>query len=376
MGALQMNACKDKQIPQKYYQLVDSCLQNTPVIVLGSGASIDAGFPSMWALGKHVCDQLDANASDFPDEEKETWEEFKKQFLQHGDFEKALDDVERRKCTQIRVRVINTVWQNIADIDFDNFQKLVTGNLELPLSKLFSYLARGNSRPLKVVTTNYDRIAEYSAELAGLHHYTGFNYGCMGLWDKQITNMPLTVARRTAKNNNTPSPNNKLVDIWKVHGSIDWFKDGEREQVYSAPLQKIINEQHSPLIVTPGIIKYQTTSSVAPFHNLLAEARQSIEEGRAYLCLGYGFNDSHIQPNLVSKLAEASNRSTIVVLTKKLTPSGRDIFLSGKISNFLIAEEHESGTCIYTHESLTGDVVPVKNLWQLDTFLSEFTNAT
>lgn len=64
-----------------------NCISETPVIILGSGASIGAGIPGMGALREHL---LNIPApSDCSPEELKPWQRFK-DTLKHTDLESAL----------------------------------------------------------------------------------------------------------------------------------------------------------------------------------------------------------------------------------------------------------------------------------------------
>ena len=60
---------------------------------------------------------------------------------------------------------------------------------------------------LNIVTTNYDRLAEYACDQGRIHHYTGFTHG---FFRQLAAPTEITSARR--------------ANIWKVHGSLDWFQ--------------------------------------------------------------------------------------------------------------------------------------------------------
>ena len=92
----------------------------------------------------------------------------------------------------------------------------------------------------------------------------------------------------------------RTVDIWKVHGSLDWFQldDG---QVVSYPLSTKIPEEHIPLIVPPGKDKYSMTHN-EPYRTIIASADDKFMKADSYLCIGYGSNDEHIQPKLINEI--------------------------------------------------------------------------
>jgi hypothetical protein len=92
---------------------------------------------------------------------------------------------------------------------------------------------------------------------------------------------------------------------------------------------------HTPLMVTPGIDKYRRTH-IEPYSTVLANANASLQDGKAYLCVGYGFNDEHLQ----QKLVERCDRDSVplVVLTKELTPTAKTFLASGRCRSYLALE--------------------------------------
>lgn len=92
-----------------------------------------------------------------------------------------------------------------------------------------------------IVTTNYDRLAEYAADGVGATTVTGFE----GSLIKKIE-LPSTVLkmRRTRARE-------RVVDIWKVHGSLDWFMDSDGN-IAAFPLSRVIPDAFHPLIILPG----------------------------------------------------------------------------------------------------------------------------
>ncbi len=62
------------------------------------------------------------------------------------------------------------------------------------------------------------------------------------------------------------------VNIWKVHGSLDWFKTKEENDI-QLPLRHTIPTDLKPSIVTPGLSKYFETQ-LEPFQNNIHRSRQ------------------------------------------------------------------------------------------------------
>ena len=94
------------------------------------------------------------------------------------------------------------------------------------------------------------------------------------------------------------------VNIWKVHGSLDWFETPNKENVY-LPLSENIPQGHKPLIVTPGLSKYAETHK-EPYRTIFTQADTEIQKANGFLCIGYGFNDEHVQPKLIQQIKRST----------------------------------------------------------------------
>ena len=167
---------------------------------------------------------------------------------------------------------------------------------------------------LDVITTNYDRLAEYACEQESLHHYTGFTHGY-----RRVEVGPNALhAKRT-------------VNIWKVHGSLDWFKGNNGLNVALANVERIPAEL-IPLIVTPGNDKYEKTNR-EPFRTIISSADLALTHAKSYLCVGYGFNDIHIQEKLVNKCVREG--AGIIVISRSLSDSAQKFLFSQGVTSYI-----------------------------------------
>lgn len=330
------------------------CLKDTPLIVLGSGASVAHGLPTMGDLATTLKNSYPDCITD--DSYGERWgrfvEDLRKINLEDALTRAQLDD-------PLHDHVIRETWQCINRADRELFGRLVTGGCSLPLSDLYRYLFNSTNRTLTVVTTNYDRLAEYAADCANFDQFTGFTKGYLQRRSERFVNP----RPRTGS-----SP--RTVEIWKVHGSLDWFVgDGNRE--ISIPLAQSIPNGLIPAIVTPGVAKYERTHQ-EPFRSTITEADRALVRAKAFLCVGFGFNDQHIQPKLMESWQQ--NDALLVVLAKELTDSAKSLLRKANGRQFLTLEEAPNlGTRLRSHHDFDGEVLEGVDLWRLDDFLSHTT---
>lgn len=325
----------------KYEKTLQTYLEDSPLIVLGSGASIPYGLPSMEDLAQKI-KELDDISSD------EKYDDFCKA-LNESSLEEAMDSVHLQQETQEKIK--RCVWKEINEKDFSHFNENLIGSSNA-LSDLIRKVIAPTPNKATIVTTNYDRLAEYSADRIGATTVTGFEGNLIK--KLEIPSTPLKVKRRRSRE--------RVVDIWKVHGSLDWFlaPDGT---VISFPFTQKIPNSFQPLIIPPGREKYDKTHA-EPYRSIIAEADKAFIQARSYLCIGYGFNDEHIQPKL---LAQIKTGKPIVILAKKMTYACKRYIVDAKIRKYLIFEEaDETHTRVYGNSEAC---VYEGQFWSLDNFL-------
>ena len=324
-------------------------LSERPVVVLGTGATIPHGLPSMSTLA----DGLLAAITDNP----KGWDAFARRLNETKDLERALHDVPLSEETvELLVRA---TWELVSSKDIELYNHLLTGRCAFPLSDLFAYLLRTADAHLRVVTTNYDRVAEYAANAVGAYASTGVTAG----WLQHFVATSVNRER-------PPSPGFEgMVTILKVHGSLDWFRDAT-DDVIAIPLAQEVPDDMTPLVVTPGVSKYREVHK-DPFRTVMSAADTVLREATCYVCIGYGFNDEHVQPVLVNRVKK--DGIPLVILTKELTVQTRNAFLKEPPKRFLFVEEAPGGTRVYTPDDAGGVVLDGVFAWRLQDFMKMIT---
>lgn len=317
-----------------------------PAIILGSGASAAHGMSGMWALANHLV--KNTKISGLSSAEIEAWEKFCQLLKANINLESALYQV--TASDELTSRIVKATWTLINSEDGEIFIKSLQDNAMFPLSRLLEHMFKSSLKIINIVTTNYDRLAEYACDQGRIHHYTGFTHGfCRQL----AAPTEITSARR--------------VNIWKVHGSLDWFQSPLENTVALSNIQGIPTG-YQPQIVTPGTQKYQKTH-FEPFRSIINNADQALNEAGSYLCIGYGFNDEHIQPKLMMKCLQ--QRTPITIITYELSNSTKKLIIDGKAQNYLAIERGKTDDQSIIYSSLDKTPLTVeKNIWSLEGYLS------
>ena len=323
---------------QDYYQ-------NTPVIILGSGASSAFGMSGMWKLSKHLIDNI--SVDDLSSSNKESWLKFCKELNDGVDLESALHRISL--STELTEKIVISTWSLLTPEDLSVFDRSLKDNNLFPLGKLMRHMFRSTNGEINVITPNYDRLAEYACEQENIHHYCGFSHG----YRKTVVERDYLKCKRQA-------------NIWKVHGSLDWFSD-EKGVISSLGNVRTIPTGLVPLIVTPGVDKYRNTHR-EPYKSTIHESDNVIDAAKSYLCIGFGFNDEHIQEKLVNRCAKKDAK--VIVVTHKLSDSAKKFLFEGNVDNYLAIEAGNSDDESFVYSSLQEEKMTVnENYWSLDGFL-------
>lgn len=321
--------------------LLQGYLENSPLIVLGSGASMPYELPSMGGLADEI-KKSDTVISD------PNYNAFCTAVDNSG-LEGAIDAVNLLPETLREIRRV--VWETVNEKDCLYFDQ---HPIDPPtaLVELIRKVLAPTPNKVSIVTTNYDRLAEYAADGAGATTVTGYEGS---LIKKLELSSSLLKTRRTRARE-------RVVDIWKVHGSLDWFQAPDGTSV-ALPLARTIPNNFQPLIIPPGKEKYSSTHD-EPYRTIIAEADNAFVQAGAYLCVGYGFNDEHIQPKLLTQISKGK---PIVILARTMTPACKKHIVEAEVSKYLIFEFADS-----THTKVYGkgwEEVYEGQYWLLDNFI-------
>jgi len=341
---------KDKVLSEfNYEKQAQDYYSKVPAIILGSGASAAHGMPDMGELAKYLIAQTDV--SDLPTAEMEIWKQFCHILEDGTDLETALH--QEVMSEELTSRIIKSTWTLLNNKDIQLFKCSFQNNTMFPLSELLGHMLASSIKTLNIVTTNYDRLAEYACDQRRVHHYTGFTHGFF----RQLAGPDEIKCSRKA-------------NIWKVHGSLDWFQTPIGDTIAISGIQGI-PENYKPQIVTPGLQKYQKTH-LEPFRSIISNADAAIKKANSYLCIGYGFNDEHVQPELMAKCQRES--TPITIITYSLSESAKKLIHGGKIKNYLAIERGATDGQSVVYSSLEKSLLTIrKDIWSLKGYLSLIT---
>lgn len=334
-----------EEVLNKISKQAQDYYKNTPVIILGSGASAAFGMSGMWKLAQHLMANVDV--VDLHDNEQTSWQNFCEKLQANIDLETALHDTPL--SPELTGRVVSETWNLLAPEDFKVFEKSLNNPSLFPLGKLLKHMFRSTAKELNIITPNYDRLAEYACEQENIHHYSGFSHGYRGYSAKKDY---LSCSRQ--------------VNIWKVHGSLGWFTNYNGVITSLSNINEIPNDL-TPLIVTPGIEKYRSTHK-EPYKTIIHESDDVMDGATAYLCVGFGFNDEHIQTKLVNRCA--NNGASVIIITYELTEATKEFIATESTDKYLAIEFAQDNKSKIYSSVLDAPVEVEGDFWSLKGFMN------
>jgi len=231
-------------------------------------------------------------------------------------------------------------------------------------SRLLNLLFNGssqNAESIHVITTNYDTLLELFCDLAELPLDTGFT----GVRRRKPRLNPLFQTQY----NRILVPRKghqqfdyrlcKTVRLYKPHGSISWLVTDE------GPVE-IFNDFSvtERAIVVPGPSKYHDTLINTLFDAMRTEMNEVMIKAEALLCIGFGFNDHHLQGVIRRRLVSGM---PIIIITRDATPNIEQLLCEHPYA-IAIFRLGEGAICHWNGKRLQSSVP----LWQLDDFLKKF----
>ncbi len=351
-------------LPEDLYSEIQKIFRATPVALIGSGFSCGYGLPHMGALGNHLVKVIESRL--ISTEAKNVWAG-------------ALDAI-----TSNLEAGLNTIPQGVAGRDEivvairEETAKLIleeTVRAEITILahvapkahapvRLLRRLFEGspqNAESISVITTNYDTLLELFCDLAELPLDTGFS----GFRRRRPRARPIfqsqfrrvwTTEKHGSQLEHRPC---KTVRLHKPHGSISWLATAE------GPIEVLNDNSHTArAIIVPGPSKYQDALVNTLFDTMRSEMNTVIASANALLCIGFGFNDDHLQGVIKARLTA---HMPMLIVTRDCTENIEQVL---KTHPHVIAffAQGSGSVCRWNGASLSS----ASPLWQLDDFLKAF----
>lgn len=351
-------------LSEDLYTEIQQIFRETPAVLVGSGFSCGYGLPGMRELGTHLINTIEGRLAS--SEAKALWLQSLEAI--RVNLEAGLNTIPHGAAgreeiiTAIRDETATLILRETAVAEssvlgHSNPQSHAPVRL---LRRLFDGSPQ-NAEGIPVVTTNYDTLLELFCDLAELPLDTGFT----GFRRRKPRSAPIFQTqysriwaheRRSVQADHRPC---KTVRLHKPHGSISWLETAE------GPVEVLNDNTHAArAIVIPGPSKYQDALVNVLFDTMRTAMNDVITDASALLCLGFGFNDDHLQGVIKARLDACM---PLILLTRGCT---------GSIEKILQAYPHviaffrqDTGSVCHWRGRAVATAEP---LWQLDDFLKTF----
>ncbi|MDR1425130.1 MAG: SIR2 family protein [Azoarcus sp.] len=353
------------ELPDDLFADIQEVFRKTPVLLIGSGFSCGYGLPSMGGLAEHLATAVrDVLATDGA---RDAWAQ-------------SVDAIKANLEAGLNGIPVNTPeWDEIVSAIRGETAKLILDSTITAEAKILGEKVAGSHAPsrllkrlfdgspqnaesIHVITTNYDTLLELFCDLAELPLDTGFT----GFRRRKPRSRPLfqtqysrvlVTEKRQYQVDHRPC---KTVRLYKPHGSINWLTTDEGQVV------EVLNDVSAAgrAIVVPGPSKYKDELVNTLFDAMRTEMNTVLTNAGALLCIGFGFNDEHLQGVIKHRLAGGM---PVIIITRSATPNIEQL-LRDYPHVIALFKLGEGAVCRWNGNTLQSS----EPLWQLDDFLKKF----
>ena len=192
--------------------------------------------------------------------------------------------------------------------------------------------ARKPSDPrVQLYTTNYDTLFEQAAQKMNYTIVDGFSFSYPRVFNGTNFNHDIVYREHTrVKQEESFIPN--VIQLFKLHGSIDWEKINDK--IY----QKERTEH--PCIIYPASEKYES-SYEQPYFEMMSHLQTTLrKEGTLLIVAGFGFQDKHIQNAIKEAVFQNPNFHLLIVCygMQKITKDEKEEWVDSGITHQLVPE--------------------------------------
>lgn len=321
---------------------IQSFFDEGTVIIIGSGLSCAEGLPGMGSLAEELKDKISEIVSE---EDKNIWQNIKTELDNETDLESTLLKIPPSESLEKQIKKVT--YDYIYESDYGVYKDIIENNRKLRLTSLINKFQL-ETYPLNIITTNYDRLIEYSCESLEIQVDNMF-------FGKYLPKLDIKNSKESLDRiKNGRKISLSKVNLYKPHGCLNWKKINEA-LVYSQ--YKDIGDPH---IITPGTNKY-FNGYQTPFDINRELSNMCIDEAKRYIFIGYGFNDQHLETRL---RAEKNLKKPILILTRSFTSSINELLEKNSHIMGVQYEEPGKSKVIWRdrNESVEGNYWDIKDL--------------
>lgn len=277
--------------------------------IFGAGASFEAGYPLMTKLTKEVISALSGS-------ERSTLSEVLNVVGMTYDESagipniEILADVVMSHYVTVRDDRFRLLEEKFRELILDNILSVESPNLSNHVTFFQQLKNRSFGQPCTVwiFTTNYDTLFETAAAIAGVHLENGF----VGATERYYAPEVFHRVYGSIKGDRFTPDAQLTVRLIKLHGSISWFKDGDR--IYERH-PSALGAKNQRVMIMPRRQKVMDTL-VYPYDSLFSVSTRVLGTQCRYLAsCGFSFSDNHINKNILDSVLK-NKRCQLSILSQ------------------------------------------------------------
>lgn len=184
---------------------------------------------------------------------------------------------------------------------------------------------------VQIYTTNYDTLFEQAAQKMNYTIIDGFSFSYPRIFNGANFDHDIVYREKTRiKQEESFIPN--VIQLFKLHGSIDWEK--QSDFIYQR------EKAEHPCIVYPANEKYES-SYEQPYFEMMSHLQRTLrKESTLLIVIGFGFQDKHIQNVIKEAVLQNQNFHLLVVCygKKKIGTEGNYEYKECGITHDLVPE--------------------------------------
>lgn len=278
-------------------------------------------------------------------------------------------DKELTVCNKLIEVIEEEVFEKI-NVDFENDESKNTLNYYQTFYQKLALRNRDLSR-LNIFTTNNDLFNETAMDSLNMHYINGFGGGLHRFFNPALFNY--TFAKRMDTSIDKYEPADNVVNLFKLHGSVNWAEDTSDKNVFFKikELGYPINHdsKKEAVLIYPTPTK-QNKSLGSPYVELFREFQKRLLMPHSVLfIIGYSFSDEHV--NNVIYQALATNSSINIVILNNL--ADEPISKSDDNRIFRLWGKDMTGSSIHYFNFIVNNLIPnIDHNKTQDEFINKF----
>jgi predicted RNA-binding protein len=183
-----------------------------------------------------------------------------------------------------------------------------------------------NLKRVNIFTINYDCAFETAMDELGVMYIDGFIGSTKRFFKPEVYNYDFYFPATTTEGK--VHRLDKVVHLYKLHGSLNWFESEQTPQniygITQKPMELISDLEDKRLIIYPQTMKEEETIGF-PYSEMFRRFSSLVQQPQnALIVYGYGFGDKHVNRVLYNALSISTFQ--LIVVSWSWTANMKDFY--------------------------------------------------